>query len=230
MFTGIVEEIGTIKKVTRGRSSAVLEVQAAKVLEDAKLGDSIAVNGVCLTVTSIHGNSFTADVMHETLDRSSLAALKSGSHVNLERAMAADGRFGGHMVAGHVDGVGTVKSVARDDNAVWYTIQAEPQILHYIVEKGSITIDGISLTVARVTDRDFAISAIPTTVQITILGERKPGDRVNLENDIVGKYIEKFLGAPCEHGKRSMDSLAMKKGSVARDSKITSDFLSKYGY
>lgn len=193
MFTGIVEEIGTIQNIQKGRHSAILSIQADLILSDLKIGDSVAVNGVCLTATSLSPQGFTADVMHETLDRSSLSQLKRGSHVNLERAMPADGRFGGHIVAGHVDGMGKIQKIRRDDNAVWYTIQAEPSILRYIVEKGSITIDGISLTVARVSAEDFSISAIPHTVQITTLGERREGDLVNLENDIIGKYVEKLL-------------------------------------
>lgn len=193
MFTGIVEEIGTIQNIQKGRHSAILSIQADLILSDLKIGDSVAVNGVCLTATSLSPQGFTADVMHETLDRSSLSQLKRGSHVNLERAMPADGRFGGHIVAGHVDGMGKIQKIRRDDNAVWYTIQAEPSILRYIVEKGSITIDGISLTVARVSAEDFSISAIPHTVQITTLGERREGDLVNLENDIIGKYVERLL-------------------------------------
>ena len=150
MFTGIVEEMGTIRSVRRGRSSSVLSVGADKVLSDLKIGDSVAVNGVCLTATSRDEGGFTADVMHETLNRSSLGKLTAGSHVNLERAMAADGRFGGHIVAGHIDGTGAITAIRRDDNAVWYTVQTPAPLLRYIVEKGSITMDGISLTVAEV--------------------------------------------------------------------------------
>ena len=193
VFTGIVEEVGTVTAVDRGRCSAVLTIQAHTVLEDARVGDSIAVNGICLTVTGRTAGNFTADVMHETLDRSSLAGLRPGTEVNLERAMAAGGRFGGHIVSGHVAGVGRVQSVRRDDNAVWYTVSAPPHLLRYIVEKGSITVDGISLTVARVDGNSFAISAIPHTVAQTVLRNRRPGDLVNLENDIIGKYVEKLL-------------------------------------
>ena len=154
----------------------------------------MAVNGVCLTATQVHSHGFCADVMHETLNRSSLAALQIGSQVNLERAMAADGRFGGHIVAGHVDGLGRISQVAKDDNAIWYTIKAAPDILRYIVEKGSVAIDGISLTVARVSEDSFAISAIPHTVRVTTLCQKGPGDPVNLETDIIGKYVERLLG------------------------------------
>ncbi len=217
MFTGIVEEIGTIEEVKRGQHSAVLKIRAEKVLEDVHLGDSIAVNGVCLTVTSFGGNVFSADVMHETLDRSSLKGMTKGKKVNLERAMAADGRFGGHIVAGHVDGTGTIAGIRKDDNAVWFTVKTSPEVLHYIVEKGSITIDGISLTVAAVGRDSFQVSTIPHTLAVTTLGLRREGDIVNLENDIVGKYIEKFVRAP----------------APAPDSAgggLTKEFLSKYGF
>ena len=219
MFTGIVEEVGVLKSIRRGASSAVLEIAARTVLEDIHLGDSIAVNGVCLTATSFTGSSFTADVMHETLDRSSLAALRPGSRVNLERAMAANGRFGGHIVAGHVDGVGTVLETKQDDNAVWYTIAAGPEVLRYVVEKGSITIDGISLTVARVGPERFAISAIPHTVAVTVLQDRKPGDKVNLETDISGKYVEKLLTTG-----------PVQTAEPKQTSGITKDFLTRYGF
>lgn len=208
MFTGIVEEVGTIDRITKGIHSAVLSIRANTVLEGTKIGDSIAVNGVCLTVTTLSPTGFTADVMHETLNRSGLAALKSGSRVNLERAMPADGRFGGHIVAGHVDGLGTVAKVERDDNAVWYTIAAEPQVLRYIVEKGSITIDGISLTVAKVDAKSFAVSAIPHTVAVTVLQDRHVGDAVNLETDIIGKYVEKLM-QPTEPDPASKPGLTM---------------------
>ena len=193
MFTGIVEEIGIIRAIHRGRASAALSIGAEAVLADLKVGDSVAVNGVCLTATAVEAHGFTADVMHETLNRSSLGTLVSGSHVNLERAMAANGRFGGHIVSGHIDGTGRVCAIRRDDNAVWYTVSASPALLRYIVEKGSITIDGISLTVAAVTETGFSISAIPHTAAVTILGEKRIGDTVNLETDIIGKYVEKLL-------------------------------------
>ena len=193
MFTGIIEETGKIKSVIRGSASAVLAIEASKVLEDVSDGDSIAVNGVCLTVTSFTDSYFTADVMHETLDRSSLGTLCSGSTVNLERAMKADGRFGGHIVSGHVDGTGIILSQMREDNAVWVTISADNSIMRYIIEKGSITIDGISLTVAKVYSDAFAVSIIPHTAGETTLLKRRSGEKVNLECDIVGKYIEKFV-------------------------------------
>ncbi len=193
MFTGIIEEIGKVTQIQKGTHSAILQIQAKIVLEQLKIGDSVAVNGVCLTVTSISSHSFTADVMHETLNRSALSGLTCGSSVNLERAMPANGRFDGHIVAGHVDGIGKVMQIRRDDNAVWFTIQANSSIMYYIVEKGSIAIDGISLTVASLSADFFCVSVIPHTAKVTTLGMRKIGDTVNLENDIIGKYVEKFL-------------------------------------
>ena len=173
--------------------SGVLAVKAKKVLERTKIGDSIAVNGVCLTVTSLQPDGFTADVMAETVRRSSLGSCKAGSQVNLERAMAADGRFGGHIVSGHIDGTGVIRSLIREENAIWVSIGTSPQILHLIVEKGSICIDGISLTVAKVDEEGFQVSVIPHTGEETTLLEKVPGDPVNLETDVVGKYIEKLL-------------------------------------
>ncbi len=193
MFTGIVEEMGVLRSVRRGAHSAVLSIGAETVLSDLKIGDSVAVNGVCLTATTVDAGGFTADVMHETLDRSSLGALVPGSPVNLERAMAANGRFGGHMVAGHIDGTGTITARRQDDNAVWYTVSAAPSLLRYIVEKGSIAIDGISLTVAAVEADRFSVSVIPHTAAVTVLGRKRPGDIVNLETDLIGKYVEKLL-------------------------------------
>lgn len=193
MFTGIVEEVGRIVSIAGTGRSAVLTIAADKVLEGSRVGDSIAVNGVCLTVTSITAQGFTADVMAETIRRSSLGALPRGGRVNLERAMAADGRFGGHIVSGHIDGTGEVESLCREENAVWVRIRTPDTILKYIVQKGSIAIDGISLTVADVTDTGFAVSVIPHTGAETTLLERKKGDLVNLENDIVGKYVDRLL-------------------------------------
>lgn len=207
MFTGIVEEIGTILGIRKGMKSAVLTIQADKIMEDMHEGDSIAVNGVCLTVISFAEGQFSADVMPETLNRSSLGQLKPGSHVNLERAMAADGRFGGHIVAGHIDGTGVIQEVRRDDNAVWYTINADRKIMRYVIEKGSIAIDGISLTVADTGREYFKVSIIPHTLQETILGEKGKGDIVNLENDCVGKYVEHLLGLEKETGGITMDFL-----------------------
>ena len=212
MFTGIVEEIGTVKKIARGQK-AYLEIQADRIFSDIHIGDSIAVNGVCLTVTGFSGKVFTADVMNETFSRSSLGSLKAGSHVNLERAMSANGRFGGHIVSGHIDGTGKIINIKKDGNAVWYKISASENIIKYTVEKGSIAIDGISLTVARVEKDNFSVSIIPHTSEETILSEKKVGDTVNLENDIIGKYVERFLNF-----------------DKTEKSDITRDFLAKYGF
>lgn len=195
MFTGIIEELGKIGSVQRGANSAILKVYAKNILSDQKIGDSIAVNGVCLTVTSIGKDFFTADIMHETLRRSSLQNAVPGTEVNLERAMAANGRFGGHIVSGHVDGTGRIRAVTKDDNAIWYTIEIPPDLADGIVEKGSIAIDGISLTVAGTAADSFTVSTIPHTGMVTNLHNRKAGDSVNLETDILGKYIARLLGA-----------------------------------
>ena len=168
--------------------------QGEEGIERTKIGDSIAVNGVCLTVTSLQPDGFIADVMAETIRRSSLGSCKVGSQVNLERAMAADGRFGGHIVSGHIDGTGVIRSLTREENAIWVSIGTSPQILHLIVEKGSICIDGISLTVAKVEEEGFQVSVIPHTGEETTLLEKVPGDSVNLENDVIGKYVERLLG------------------------------------
>ena len=193
MFTGIIEETGKIRQILMAGNSGQIRIEALKVLEGTKEGDSIAVNGVCLTVTSLSRGEFTADIMAETYRRSGLGQQKAGDLVNLERAMAADGRFGGHIVAGHVDGTGIITNIKKDDNAVWYTISADSSIMKYIIEKGSVAVDGISLTVAEVLKDSFSVSVIPHTAKETILSQKKPGDTVNLENDLVGKYVEKLL-------------------------------------
>lgn len=189
MFTGIIEKTGTILSAGNGK----IRIAAQKVLDGTKTGDSIAVNGVCLTVTEMTSCGFTADVMPETLNRSNLGSLKKGSSVNLERAMAADGRFGGHFVSGHIDGTGTILKMQNDGNAVWVYISAPRPILNLIIEKGSVAIDGISLTVAKIDEKEFAVSVIPHTGEETTLLNKKPGDIVNLENDVVGKYVQKLM-------------------------------------
>lgn len=193
MFTGIIEEIGKVKKIIKGARSCSLQIAADRVLTGTRIGDSIAVNGVCLTVTEIQGSSFSADVMAETLRRSNLGKLSAGSPVNLERAMAADGRFGGHIVSGHIDGTGTISDFRREDNAVWITVSCKPALLRYIIEEGSVTVDGVSLTVAYVDDVCFRVSVIPHTAKETTLLLHEKGTEVNLENDVIGKYVEKLL-------------------------------------
>lgn len=194
MFTGIIEEVGNISSLNISGTSGSIKVNAFAVLQNTKLGDSISVNGVCLTVTHLENNSFTADVMAETFRRTNLGQLSNGSPVNLERAMAGNGRFGGHIVSGHIDGTGTISKIQKESNATWYYINAPQQILNLVVEKGSIAIDGISLTVAYVDKSTFAVSIIPHTSSQTILSTRKVGDTVNLENDIIGKYVQKLMG------------------------------------
>ena len=220
MFTGIIEDIGDIKSIKHEGDSAVLVIHSSKIMDDVKLGDSIAVNGVCLTARSISGNEFTADVMAETLRRSSLGALKPGSKVNLERAMQLGGRFGGHIVSGHIDGTGTIISMKREANAVWVEISADSKILKLIIEKGSIAIDGISLTVAYVDDKVFKVSVIPHTASETTLLMKKVGDIVNLENDTIGKYVEKLLQPFNEQSSRKND-----KKSVSLETLIESGFM-----
>ncbi len=213
MFTGIVEELGIIRKISISGHSGSITIEASKVLEGTRIGDSIAVNGICLTVTSMASDSFTADIMAETVRRSSLKGAVSGDKVNLERAMAADGRFGGHIVSGHVDGTGTIINMHREENAVWVTISAEPSIMKFIVEKGSVCLDGISLTVAKVGATDFSVSVIPHTGEETTLLRKKVGSPINIENDVVGKYVERLLNF------KNNES-----------SGITMDFLKKYDF
>lgn len=221
MFTGIIEEIGTVAKIVPGERSLQLTLNCHTVLEDAGLGDSIAVNGVCLTVTSRTDHSFTADVMAETVRRSALGSLKTGSRVNLERAMAAGGRFGGHIVSGHIDGTGKIRDFKKEDNAIWVTIEAPEAIMRYIVEKGSIAIDGISLTVARVNQKEFAVSVIPHTKEQTVLLSKRPGEAVNLENDIIGKYVEKLMG----FGEKAGDGNQGQHGGVSMELLAANGFL-----
>ena len=216
MFTGIIEEIGVVTGIVQGAKSSRVTISANIIFSDLKLGDSVATNGVCLTVSEMTNSAFTADIMHETLKYTSLKGLASGTRVNLERAMAANGRFGGHIVSGHVDDTGVVLNIKRDDNAIIYTIEAGPDIVKYIVKKGSITIDGISLTVTNVDNSSFSVSIIPHTLQETILADRKTGDIVNLEVDILAKYTEKLLLG--------------KNNTNVPQSKITTDFLVKNGF
>lgn len=217
MFTGIVEEIGKVKHIRRGLHSSVLTVCGSVIMSDLKIGDSVAVNGVCLTASGLDGSAFTADVMHETLNRSDLGRLRPGDSVNLERALPAAGRFGGHIVSGHIDGTGEIVRAERDDNAVWYTVKADSELMRSIVEKGSVAIDGISLTVASVHRDGFRVSVIPHTAAATILGGKKAGDIVNLENDIIGKYVRRLLTFDWEY-------------KDPADSKITREFLNQYGF
>ena len=209
IFTGIIEELGVVKSIAINGASGCITIKAKKVLEGIQLGDSIAVNGTCLTVTSINSDGFSADVMAETVRRTSLSQVGKGDLVNLERAMILNGRFGGHIVSGHIDGTGTITKYTKEENAIWVTIKAPDEILDLIVEKGSICIDGISLTVATVSDRDFQVSIIPHTAKETTLIHKKVGSLVNLENDIVGKYINKLMENKQEEQAKKASGLTM---------------------
>ncbi|XJZ28828.1 riboflavin synthase [Bacillota bacterium Lsc_1132] len=217
MFTGIIEEIGTVEGVQQSGESFVLTIKAKKVLGDVQLGDSIAVNGVCLTVTRFSKDQFSVDVMPETVKATSLKTVKRGSPVNLERAMAAGGRFGGHFLSGHVDGIGVISSKKPFENAVYYEIEADPGLLKHIILKGSIAVDGTSLTVFGVTENSFTISLIPHTMKETILGTKGPGEIVNLETDMIGKYVSHFLSG-----------LTNTVGT--RNTRITEQFLEENGF
>lgn len=215
MFTGLIEEVGSIQSITRTAISARLVIRALKVLEDVKLGDSICTNGVCLTVTDFSKSSFIVDVMAETMRRSNLGSLSTGSHVNLERALRLGDRLGGHLVSGHIDGMGTISGLENEDNAVWITVFASAELLRYVVQKGSIAIDGVSLTVAYVDDSVLKVSIIPHTKAVTTLLNKRPGEEVNLECDMLGKYIEKLMGS---------------KEQAPKHQGISFDFLSKNGF
>jgi riboflavin synthase len=217
MFTGIIEEIGGIISSSLTAGSGELKVAAKLILSDAKPGDSIAVNGVCLTITYIAGTTITFDVSPETLRRSNLGSLKTGDPVNLERALAAGGRFGGHMVSGHIDATGTLAAKRDEGNATIFTFNAPSGIMHYLIEKGSIAIDGISLTIAALTQGSFSVAVIPHSLQQTTLGRAQVGATVNLENDLVAKYIEKLARPHNDEGRKSQSNLSL-------------DLLQKHGF
>lgn len=217
MFTGLIEETGEIVNVKRSSNVYKLSISADKIFDDLKIGDSVAVNGVCLTACEISNKIFTADVMPETINRSALGILKSGSLVNLERAMLANGRFGGHIVSGHIDGTGRILEMKKDSNAVRIKISAEPKITRYIVEKGSIAINGVSLTVTDVELETFGVSVIPHTGNETTLLSYSVGTVVNLECDIIGKYTEKLLRGSDKEEKKNSDGIDM-------------DFLNRCGF
>ncbi|NOU97610.1 riboflavin synthase [Paenibacillus sp. LMG 31456] len=219
MFTGIIEEIGTMRRITKQGQAMVLTVGAKRILEDVHLGDSISVNGVCLTVIQFDETSITVDVMPETFRRTSLQKLHIGDRVNLERAMASGGRFGGHIVQGHVDSTGIITGRTPEENAVVFQIEPEDTaILKYMIPHGSITIDGISLTLVHVSEQRFTVSIIPHTLAQTVLQTKQPGDQVNLEADVLGKYVEKLLNF------RSGGE------TVKRQSTLTEAFLADNGF
>ncbi|MCD8158524.1 MAG: riboflavin synthase [Clostridiales bacterium] len=214
MFTGLIETVGRVVSVKSGRDFARFEIEAPDIIDDVKIGDSIAVNGLCLTAVELNGDCFQADVMAESLRRSSLGRLKAGSRVNLERALAANGRLGGHIVSGHIDGTGEILGLAKEGIATVVTIGADRELIYYIVEKGSIAIDGISLTVKSVGESSFTVGIIPHTSGETTLTEKAPGDIVNLETDVIGKYTEHFL----------------KNKKPEKSEEITLEFLAENGF
>jgi len=217
LFTGLIEEVGKIKSVHRSGQSMVLSIQAKEVLKETLLGDSIAVNGICLTVTSFDTSTFTVDVMPETMERTNLHQLSIGSFVNLERAMTPNRRFGGHFVAGHVDGIAKLLEKKEVDNAIFLKFQAEPSLTKYMIEKGSIAIDGISLTLVTVNDHSFSVSIIPHTLKETNLFSKQIGSTVNIEVDMIGKFVEKYIS--------NFMGAREKKGS-----NITEGFLRENGF
>lgn len=218
MFTGIIEEIGTVRNIIKGSRSIKLAIMAKKVLENTNLGDSIAVNGVCLTVTALGKDSFTADVMPESMSKTNMGGLKPGDRVNLERALTLASRLGGHIVSGHIDGTGEIIAMEKDDNAVRVTLTSVPKVMKYIVSEGSVALDGVSLTVAHLGENDFTVSLIPHTAQVTTLLDKKVGDRLNIENDVVGKYVERLL------------SFSDKSTAAENKSAISLSFLRENGF
>ncbi|MDY7989551.1 riboflavin synthase [Paenibacillus sp. SEL1] len=220
MFTGLVEEVGRIQTISKSGEAMVLGISGSVVLGDLKIGDSVSVNGVCLTAIQIGTKDFKVDVMPETFRSSNLKELRSGSRVNLERAMAASGRFGGHIVQGHVDGTGTIRGVTSDQNAVVFEIEPKNKTLFkYILLKGSITIDGISLTVAQRTRDTFAVSIIPHTLSETALQAKREGDTVNIECDILGKYVEQLL-----------NYRGAAEAERVEEAPLSLDYLAKHGF
>ncbi len=205
MFTGLVEEMGKIERISTQGEGKRMRISAEKVLEETKIGDSIAVNGACLTVTQIDEGGFAVDLSPETLRRSNLGDLSPGDMVNLERPMRLSDRLGGHLVLGHVDEVGTIRSIAREGESVVMAVQVSPEGMRYIVEKGSVCIDGVSLTIAAIRDNtSFEVALIPHTLKVTTLGLKGPGGRVNVEYDIIGKYVEKLLTLKEDQDKRGV--------------------------
>ena len=196
MFTGIIEELGRVKNIFRGANATNITVECTQILEGTKIGDSIAVNGICLTVTNIGNTSFSADIMPETVRKTGFKDTNILDKVNLERAIRPTDRMGGHIVSGHIDGTGVISNITKESNAIWVTVKANKDILRYIIMKGSVAIDGTSLTVAYVDEVCFKVSLIPLTVDKTVIGLKKNGDVVNIECDMIGKYVEKFVNMP----------------------------------
>lgn len=205
MFTGIIEEIGHVQRINQQSRSAQIQIKASKVFSDVAVGDSIAVNGVCLTVVSFDNQHFIADVMPETINKTTLHELKPGSPVNLERALQVGARLGGHIVQGHVDAIGTIVQKQVLEIAIIYRIKTTPELLQFVVPKGSVAIDGISLTVVDVFQDSFTVSLIPHTAHETTLGGKDPGDRVNLESDIIGRYVQHLMGRTSPDMRQDLD-------------------------
>ncbi|HCJ91240.1 MAG TPA: riboflavin synthase [Acidaminococcaceae bacterium] len=224
MFTGLVAELGSVERLAEGEDTCRLSVRARKVLDGLKIGDSVAVNGVCLTVTDLRSNGFTADVMPETVRRTTMHGLRPGDRVNLERALRLADGLDGHIVQGHVEGVGMVTKVRPEGNALVYTIAAPAELTPYIVEKGSVTVDGVSLTVIQAGDTEFGVSLIPHTAAQTTLGYKKPGDTVNLETDILARYIGRFLS------RRFGSPVGTAEDGSRKDDGLTMDFLRRNGF
>jgi riboflavin synthase len=218
MFTGIIEEVGSIERIVGGSQASTLTIRASKVLESVQLGDSISVNGVCLTVTSFQETRFTVDVMPETMKHTNLGALGCGDAVNLERALAVGSRLGGHLVSGHVDGTGRIAGRLQNANAVVFCIEADSALLRYMIPRGSVTIDGISLTITEVREQEFCVSIIPHTLENTCLRQKQAGDEVNLECDLIGKYVERLLDVRANQSRQ------------AGKSRLTADFLREHGF
>lgn len=214
MFTGIIEEIGSVRSITYGSSSIRISLDCTKITDDIKVGDSVAVNGVCLTVTSSSEKWF--DVMPETMRRTNLGTLKTSDKVNLERALKLNDRLGGHLVSGHIDGIGKITNKVKEDNAVWLTIEASQDILKYIVKKGSVALDGTSLTVAEINKNSFKVSLIPLTFGVTTLGLKNTGNIVNIECDVIGKYVEKLI-----YGYKNVDE---------NKNELSMEFLKEHGF
>lgn len=216
MFTGIIEELGSVKDIKKDAKGARLSINAKVILEGTRIGDSITVNGVCLTAVRVSENSFDVEIAPETLKKTNLGELKTGEKVNLERALKLSGRLGGHIVTGHIEATGKIKEKKTAGNSYLFFIEAPKEILRYIIQKGSIAVDGISLTVVDLTERSFSIAVIPHTLDVTTLGTKGAGDTVNLETDIIGKYVEKMLTNP-----------AFSKGGGGG---INEEFLKRHGF
>ena len=216
MFSGIVEEMGAVKSVEKGLAGAHMSILASTVLQDLKIGESVSVSGTCLTVTSIETQDFSIDVSSETLNLTTIGSVTAGAPVNLERAMKLNERIGGHLVTGHVDGIGLLRRREQDGNAIQMTFEAPEDILRYCVQKGSITVDGISLTINEVSEKSFTVAIIPHTATVTTMGLKQVGDSVNLETDLIGKYVERLL--------QSSGQIASKAAPV-----IDRDYLQKRG-